>query len=581
MTRNTLDEQRSQLNGSGTITQPDHQQRSQLNGSSTITQPNHQQRSQLNGSGTITQPDQQPLHQANHQQEDSASSLPRSKTSQSQNSLTSGAGSLVMAMAMGIMLTFLGMRLIGTAPKVQKTDSPAAVPSAETPAAVPSAETPAAAPSTVPAQTVTVADVKTTTVNRTLDAIGSVAAFEEIRVKSQATGLQIKQVLVREGEFVKAGQVMVRLDNAVLQAQLAQAQAAVAQAEARLAELKAGSRSEEKAQARARLDQARARVRQAQASIPRQIDQAKAQVASAEAQLSLAKRRFESQKKLIAEGAISQDRYNEVESQYFSAQANLSEAQQRLEQTRNTNSPEIAQLEAAVVEAQQQLQERLAGSRPEVIAQAQAQLAREKAQVQLVMAQLNDTQVVAPVSGKVATRNARVGDITSPSETLFTIIEKGRLELLLRVPETQLSQIQVGQPVEISYKGDSSLKLSGTVREIDPIVDQQSRQALVKVDLPNSGSLRPGMFLRGSITISATTGLTIPSKAVLPQADTSAIVYRLEADNTVKAQPVVMGELLPSGQVEIKSGLAPSDRIVVKGAAFLKDSDRVQVLETQ
>ncbi|NEO00483.1 MAG: efflux RND transporter periplasmic adaptor subunit [Moorea sp. SIO3I7] len=563
MTRNTLDERRSQLNGSGTITQPDHQQKSQLNGSGT----------------TITQPDQQPLHQANHQQEDSASSLPSSGTSESQNSLTSGAGSLVMAMSMGIMLTFLGMRLIGTAPKVQKTDSPAET--AETPAAVASAETPAAVPSAVPAQTVTVAEVKTTTVNRTLEAIGSVAAFEEIRVKSQATGLQIKQVLVREGEFVKAGQVMVRLDNAVLQAQLAQAQAAVAQAEARLAELKAGTRSEEKAQARARLDQAQARLRQAQASIPRQIDQAKAQVASAEAQLSLAKRRFESQKKLIAEGAISQDRYNEVESQYFSAQANLSEAQQRLEQARNTNSPEIAQLEAAVVEAQQQLQQRLAGSRPEVIAQAQAQLAREKAQVQLVMARLNDTQVVAPVSGKVATRNARVGDITSSSETLFTIIEKGRLELLLRVPETQLSQIQIGQPVEISSKGDSSLKLSGTVREIDPIVDQQSRQALVKVDLPNSGSLLPGMFLRGSITISSTTGLTIPSKAVLPQPDTSAIVYRLEADNTVKAQPVVMGELLPSGQVEINSGLSPSDRIVLKGAAFLKDGDRVQVLETQ
>ncbi|NEP50076.1 MAG: efflux RND transporter periplasmic adaptor subunit [Moorea sp. SIO3C2] len=579
MSRNTLDEQISQLNGSGTITKPDHQPISQLNGSDTITKPDHQPISQLNGSGTITKPDQQPLHQANHQQEDSASSLPRSETSESKNSLTLGAGSLVMAMGMGIMLTFLGMRLIGTAPKVQKTDSPAET--VQTPRAVPSAETPGAVPSAVPAQTVTVADVKTTTVNRTLEAIGSVAAFEEIRVKSQATGLQIKQVLVREGEFVKAGQVMVSLDNAVLQAQLAQAQAAVAQAEARLAELKAGTRSEEKAQARARLDQAQARLRQAQASIPRQIDQAKARVASAEAQLSLAKRRFESQKKLIAEGAISQDRYNEVESQYFSAQANLSEAQQRLEQARNTNSPEIAQLEAAVVEAQQQFQQSLAGSRPEVIAQAQAQLARENAQVQLVMAQLKDTQVVAPVSGKVATRNARVGDITSSSETLFTIIEKGRLELLLRVPETQLSQIQIGQPVEISSKGDSRLKLSGTVREIDPIVDQQSRQALVKVDLPNSGSLRPGMFLRGSITTSVTTGLTIPSKAVLPQADSSAIVYRLEADNTVKAQPVVMGELLRDGQVEIKSGLSPSDRIVVKGAAFLKDSDRVQVLETQ
>jgi multidrug resistance efflux pump len=89
-----------------------------------------------------------------------------------------------------------------------------------------------------------------------------------IPVSSQATGLQIKEVLVDQNALVQAGQVMARLDDSVLQAQLSQAKASVAQAEARLAELRTGTRSEEVAQAQARLDQAQARLRQAQASIP-------------------------------------------------------------------------------------------------------------------------------------------------------------------------------------------------------------------------------------------------------------------------------------------------------------------------
>jgi len=63
----------------------------------------------------------------------------------------------------------------------------------------------------------------------------------------------------------------------------------------------------------------------------------------------------------------------------------------------------------------------------------------------------------------------------------------------------------------------------------------------------------------------------------LPQADGSAIVYKLQGNGTVKAQPVQQGEIMPGDRVEIKSGLSPGDRVVVKGAAFLKDGDKVEV----
>lgn len=517
-----------------------------------------QEPSQLNGSATVAESaleerDLVPLPIA----EPEITKAPR-------NWLSGGRGVLI-GIGIGVVLAVGGTRFLTP----QSTKTPAKSPEA----------TPSAAPAS--AQSVTVATVEFSLVNRTLEATGSVAAFEMIPVSSQATGLQIKQILVDRNDVVKVGQVMARLDDAILQAQLTQAKASVAQAEARLAELRTGTRKEEVAQAQARLDQAKARLSQAQASIPRQIEQAQAQVESAQARLTLAENRYKSYQSLVDQGAVTRDRFNETLSEYRSAQANLSEAQQRLQQARNTNNPEIDQLAASVREAEQEVQQLRAGSRQEVITQAEAQLAQAKGQQQAIAAQLGNTKIVAPASGKVAERNARVGDVTSASQPLFKIIDKGRLELLLKIPETQLPQISPGQSVKITSNKDSKLSLEGKVREIDPVVDEQSRQATVKVDLPVTESLKPGMFLRAAITTTSASGLTIPSKAVLPQADGSAIAYRLMGDGTVKAQPVEVGEIISGERVEIKSGLSPGDRIVVKGAAYLKDGDKVEVVQSQ
>ncbi|MDY6781208.1 MAG: efflux RND transporter periplasmic adaptor subunit [Cyanobacteriota bacterium] len=447
---------------------------------------------------------------------------------QTQKPWHSGGRGVLLGIGLGIALAVIGSRI--------------AVPGQANPdEATPTAST---EQSQAPASSVTVDEVETTSVNRTLEATGTVTAFEMLPVMSPATGLQIESVLVDEGDFVKTGQPLVRLDNTILQAQLVQAQASVAQAEARVAELRAGSRGEEIARAKEAVRSAEAGVRQA------------------ESDLNLARQRAQRNRTLEAEGAIARDRLDEVLNVERNSQAALDQAKARLG------------------EAKQQLAQLQAGPRPEAIAQGEAQLAQAKGQVQLISAQLNETRVVAPASGEIASREARVGDITSSSKALFEIVQNGRLELQLKVPETQLPQIRPGQSVEIASDADSELKLRGTVREIDPVVDEQSRQAIVKVNLPGGANLKPGMFLRAAIVTSAATGVTAPTEAILPQPDGNAIAYVVQPDNTVKVQTVETGKILPGGRVEIVSGLESGDRIVLKGAAYLKDGDRVEIQGT-
>ncbi|NEQ69451.1 MAG: efflux RND transporter periplasmic adaptor subunit [Symploca sp. SIO2D2] len=491
------------------------------------------------------------------------------RTSPAKSSWLSGGQGLFLGIGFGVVLTIVATNLLAS----QQTPPPTTAP--------PVTESP------VPGTSVTVAEVETRTINRTLTTIGTVEASERIEVGAQETGLKIEQVLVDEGDFVKKGQLMATLDRSLLEAQLAQGKAAVAEAEARLAELQAGPRSEEISQAQARLDQTKARLQQTQASKPRQIDEAAAQVNDAQSRLELAKGRNDMYQSLVNNGAVSQDQFNQAASEYRSAQANLSAAEQRLSQAKNTNNPEEAQLAASVREAEEQLKQLRAGSRQEVIDQAKARLASAKGQVQSVMARLKNTRVLAPVSGKIADKLTNVGDVISGSQELFIITEQGRLELLLEVRDFELPQISTGQSVKITPRDDTNLDndayfvLYGKVLEIDPVVEEGSRKAIVKVSLPSTESLQPGVFLKGEITTSSASGLTVPAKAVLPQTDGSGIVYQLEADNTVKAQPVELGEILPDERIEIKSGLSLSDRIVVKGAAYLKEGDLVEVISNK
>lgn len=451
-------------------------------------------------------------------------SIKPTPTANNNSSLFSGKRGLLWGVGLGILVTFGATRIFST----QTADSGNTV-------------EPTEIGTTAPSQTVTVTEVTTTDIESTLNVSGTVTAYERIPVMSQASGLQITDVLVERGDYVERGQVLVRLDDKVLRAEQTEAQGAVEQARARLEELQAGSRREEIAQAESRVANARSAV------------------ARAESDLELVQKRVARNTSLQAEGAISRDRLDEI-----------------LNQERVTQS-DLAGAEADLNEAQQALAQLKAGSRPQAIAQAQAELTQARGRLQAISARLADTTITAPSTGIIASREAKVGQITDNSQMLFTIIQDGRLELTLPVPETLVGQIQPGQKVRVTSNSNRDLNLTGEVRQIDPAIDDSSRQATVRVDLPGGTNLKPGMFLQAAINTDTNPGQAVPIEALLPQSGNKAIAFIVQPDNTVKSQTVTLGEILPEQQIEVIEGLQPGDTIVLEGAAYLKDGDRVAI----
>ncbi|NEQ35905.1 MAG: efflux RND transporter periplasmic adaptor subunit [Okeania sp. SIO3I5] len=544
-----------------------------------------------------------------------------------------------------------------------------------------------------PALSVTVANVELATVERTLDATGSVVAFDLLPVLPQANGLQIQQVLVDEGEKVTQGQVMAILDDSVLKSQINQAKSQVASARSQVEQRRAAhSKTEVEvkqaiaaweqaiadrdgvkaniAQAKAGRDEAIAALQQTQASRDDAIaalkqtqasrndaiaalqqtqasrNDALASVAQTEARLAEAKanqeqamRDFERYQTLRAEGVISSQELetrsttvktsregvrvaeaniNSAKAKVDIADANISSAkakvdiadanidsakakvdiagsnvrsaEARVESAEASLSSSMAQLRSAEAKVNS-AQANVSSARAEVesalsnIDSAMANVSSEEARKEEKQTELAYTLVKAPANGIIAERIARVGDVTSSSKMLFSIIKNNQLELELEVPETQLPQVKIGTKVRISSDADSRIKMSGRVREIAPLVNEETREATVKIDLPNSNLLRPGMFLRATITTATNQGFKIPAKAVLPQADGQSIAYVLQSNNQVKAVPVEVGEILSknsdlaNAEIEIKEGLKLGDRIVVSGAGYLKDGDIVKVID--
>ncbi len=391
---------------------------------------------------------------------------------------------LVVGTGLGVAITFGGMRFFSrpiTAPN--QTPQQTAAP---------------------PSISVTVEPVRRTPVARSLSVTGTVAARDLISVLPQTNGLQIRQILVREGESVREGQAMAILDDAVIRAQI---------------------------------DQARANIESAQAV----IGQRQAALAQARASLAEAERNLERYEQLASNGAISR-------------------------QELDARATTTATTREAVRVAQAN------------ISSAEADVRSSRAGLQQLQTQLRQTVVRAPASGLVAEAIAKIGDVVSGSQPLFSIIQNNALELAAQVPAVQLPQVEVGAPAKVTSDTDSRVQLQGRVREIAPLVDTQSRQATVRIDLPPTSLLRPGMFARAAITTATVSGITVPAKAVVPQPDGNGIVFVLVGEDTVQARSIEVGEVLNDGNIEISSGLSPGDRIVVAGAGYLNDGDRVRVV---
>ena len=318
-------------------------------------------------------------------------------------------------------------------------------------------------------QTVSVVVASMQNLPRTVTASGTVSAWEEVPVGAETGGLTATGVFVDEGTYVRQGQPLVQMNDALLRAQLRQQQASV-----------------QSAQANAARDQA----------------------ALGRAQ-ELKERGFLSQASL--DTALANKRASDAN--VAAAQASLSETRTRLSQA----------------------------------------------------------TIKAPVAGLVISRSVTRGQIISPGTELFRIVRDGRLELDAQVPETDLALVRAGQSAVIS--SDQIGETTGRVRIVTPEVNAENRLGIARIALVGGG-FRPGMFARARIQVGDQAAVTVPTASVLYR-ENRAGVFVLGTDNHAHfVQVTVLSRTTDSTAV---SGLPAGSRVVVAGAGFLGDGDRVTV----
>ena len=417
-------------------------------------------------------------------------------------------------------------------------------------------------------------EAKSVTVRIT--ASGKVQPVQSVNISPKSPGL-LADLNVEQGDTVKQGQIIARMDNSEIKMRILQYQANLAQAKAQLAESEAGSRPEEIAQAKARVDQA-----QAQLAIIRdgnrlqEIQQAQAQVDSAKASVALTQSRVKRYQDLAKDGAISQDSLEQYVSENSKAKANLEEAQRRLSLLKVGNRNQDIQKQAAIVNQEKEGLRKLEnGNRPQEIARLKAAVASAEAQLKQQQVQLEDTIIRAPFSGIVTQRYATVGGYVSPAisassnasatSTSIVALAKG-LEVLANVPEVDISQIKQQQKVEITIDAYPEEVFQGQVRLIAPeaVVDQNVTSFQVRVAIKTGAEkLRSGMnvsevtFLGNNIK----DALLIPQELIVTRKGKTG-VWLLGEQNKPQFRLVTIGANIDN-QIQVLDGLKAGDRVFI------------------
>lgn len=184
----------------------------------------------------------------------------------------------------------------------------------------------------------------------------------------------------------------------------------------------------------------------------------------------------------------------------------------------------------------------------------------------------------APADGIISKRLVQPGQVVLAGSELLRLIKNGRLEWRAELPAGQLGQVNIGDVIHLTTPDGSALQ--GRVRAVSPGVDAATRTGTVYADLPagllQSRALQAGTYLEGRIDSGIQKVLAVPADAVLLR-DGFPVVFVLDDKAQARLQRIETGERV-DGFVEVKSGLAAGTQVVLEGAGFLTDGDKVRVL---
>ncbi|BDA40303.1 efflux RND transporter periplasmic adaptor subunit [Candidatus Atelocyanobacterium thalassae] len=417
--------------------------------------------------------------------------------------------------------------------------------------------------------------------------VGTIEAKNILTLKSEING-KIKQISIKEGDYIKKNHIIMQFDSSNLQAKLLESQARLTNTKARLLELKAGNRIEDLEEAEARLRGAQIRLNNTTiGDSVEEIAQARAHLRSSKASLELAQQRVTRYKTLKEQGVISIDEYQEHITILRRARADLEQTKRRLSQLKKRRLADLDELTTVVEMEIQNLQRLKTGPRQEVVTQAKADVIEASAQLQVSKINISQTSVVAPLAGVVENVFTRVSDYVKIGDPLINLINNDTVSLNLAIPLKYNSRLNIGLPVEIVDNLGNTLS-KGEISFISSNIIKSSQSILIRVDFnkPNQGLLN-GQFVKARVIWHKKNSLLIPANSVYDIGEEKfAFIVKNGSSrernltNTIAKRVKVQLNNLQGDSYQVINGLNIGDQLIISKIRKLKDGEPIKQLNS-
>lgn len=199
-----------------------------------------------------------------------------------------------------------------------------------------------------------------------------------------------------------------------------------------------------------------------------------------------------------------------------------------------------------------------------------------KASLNLAKLELSYTNVTAPISGVVAQRMVKKGNLVALNSPVYRVVNTQYLEAVMNVPEREMARIKTGMPVAMMVDAIPGQPFAGRVDRVSPVMDSGSGTFRVTLAFDSQQVLRAGMFGRFEIMYDRRENvLTIPRTALLDD-ESEPAVFVVRAEKSIRV-PVKLG--FTNGEIaEVVSGLKAGDKVITAGKVAVRDGASVAVI---
>jgi RND family efflux transporter MFP subunit len=207
---------------------------------------------------------------------------------------------------------------------------------------------------------------------------------------------------------------------------------------------------------------------------------------------------------------------------------------------------------------------------------AEAQIDQAQAELRELRVRLDNTRILAPISGLVGRRHLDNGALVNPSMPVVSLVDLSTMVMEINAPEKDLVKIRTGLEAAIVLDAYPEQKFKGRVIRLSPILDPATRTGSVEIEVPNPKMmLKAEMFARVELDLGTRHNTLLVPREALVSHDQQRGVFKLQ-DDTARFQPVDAG-ITQGGEVEVLSGLKEGEAVITLGVNLVKNGDKVRL----